>query len=219
MSTGGTSLADAIRWAILYQLNNVHTALPGQVLAYDYTTQKATIQPTLNKVWNDGNINQLPVLENVPVIFPASGGASLTFPVNPGDTCLITFIERSMDQWLTTGGLVNPQDPRKFDLSDAVAIMGLKPFNSQFPARANNTDMVLQYGGSSITITPTGAVKINTASTLALGTPSNELINQLQVFFTALAADPGFDGIIDPITATALSTLIANLTALDGTLP
>lgn len=224
MTTGATSLPDAIRWAILYQLNNVHTALPGQIISYDYTTQKASIQPTLNKVWNDATSVQLPVLENVPIIFQESGGASLTFPINPGDTCLLICVERSLDEWLTNGGLVNPKDPRKFDLSDMVAIMGLKPFNSVFPTRSNNTDLVLQYAGSSITITSTGAIKINTANTLALGTPTVELINQLITVITSIGAAMTalFADLSLPAcqtAATACTIFTNNLTPIDGTLP
>jgi hypothetical protein len=219
MTTGSTTLPDAVRYAVLYQLANVHTALPGIIVSYDYTKQNAQVQPTINRTWSDGTTIKLPVLNNVPVIFPQSGGASLTFPVNVGDPCLLIFNERSTDQWKASGGIVNPVDPRKFDLSDGVALMGYLPFNSTFPNRSNNTDMILQYAGSSITITSTGAIKINTASTLALGTPTNELINQLNTFFTALSVDPEFDAIFDSATIAALATLITNLTALDGTLP
>ena len=218
MTSGATTLPDAIRQAILYQLNNIHTALPAQFVSYDYTTQKATVQPTLNKVWADGTTTQLPEMVNVPVIFPNSGGASITFPINQGDTCLLVMLERSMDDWISQGGLVNPNDPRTFDLSDAVAIPGLLPFNSTFPTRTNNTDLILQYAGSSITITNTGAIKINTASTLALGTAGNELINQLNTFFLAMLTDASF--IADfPELVTPLTTLTTNLTVLDGTLP
>lgn len=218
MTASPVTLADAIRNSILYHFNNVHTAFPAQIVSYDYTTQKASLQPTINKVWTAGDPTPMPVLNNVPVVFPASGGASITFPVNSGDTCLVVCCERSIDQWLIEGGLVNPIDPRKFDLTDAVAIVGLLPFTSSFP-RTNNTDLLINYAGSSISITQSGAIIVDTATTLALGKSGNELINQLNVFFTALAADPGFEGLIDTPTTNALALLITNLTELDGTEP
>src|SRR5579862_3452744 len=104
MTYSPVSLTDAIRQAILYQLNNIHTALPASVVSYDYTVQKGSFQPLLNKVWTDGTVTPMPILENVPVIFPRAGGASLTFPVNVGDTALLLLIERSTDLWLTQGG-------------------------------------------------------------------------------------------------------------------
>lgn len=233
MTTGSTTLTDAIRYAVLAQLNNIHTAIPGQIVSYDFTTQKATIQPSINKLWVTGAVDPLPILQNVPVVFPNSGGASLTFPVNPGDTCLLVFCERSIDDWKSNGvnssGTVTPSDPRKLDLSDGIAIMGLKPFNSTFPNRANNSDLLLSYAGSSISIGANGAVKINTASTLALGMPGNELISQLisaltqiNSVFTAILSDPPTlpntftaAGLAEP----AIAAIIGQLTTLDGTLP
>lgn len=182
------TLNDAIRAAIEYRLNNLHTALPAAIISYDYTTQKASVQPLLNKVWAAGTAttnNQdiandlttpMPVLENVPVIFPRAGGASLTFPVVQGDTCLLLFIERSTDLWLTVGGQVSPDDNRKFDLSDAVAIMGLFPF-TETSAATNNEDVLLTFAGSSIRIKPDGEVDIKTASKVAIGTAATEVLD------------------------------------------
>ena len=64
------TLNDAIKAAIDYRLNNVHTAMPASIISYDYTKQKAVVQPLLNKVWTDGTETPFLPLENVPVIFP-----------------------------------------------------------------------------------------------------------------------------------------------------
>jgi hypothetical protein len=222
MTTSPVSMADAIRNAILYQLNGIHTTMPGQIISYDFTTQKASVQPTINKVWTDETISQMPVLENVPVIFPESGGASITFPVVVGDTCLILVCERSITEWLLNGGIQSPNDPRKLDLTDAVAIMGLKPFNAVFPPRTNNTDLVINFAGSTITITNTGAIKIDTATSIALGTPAVELINQLFTVFTALMADPALWALLTTAKP-AIINFITNMSpypvGIGGTLP
>ena len=67
--TSPISLTDAIRQSILYQLGTIHTALPAAIIDYDYTVQKASVQPLLNKVWTNALPEPMPVLENVPVIF------------------------------------------------------------------------------------------------------------------------------------------------------
>ncbi len=220
--TSPATMADAIRQAILYQLNNVHTALPGAIVSYDYTTQKATIQPLLNKYWSDGTFTQLPELPNVPVIFPRAGGASLTFPVNEGDTCLLLFTERSIDKWLQTGGQTSTADARKFDLSDAVAIMGLIPFSDTSLAQ-NNTDVLLTYKGSSFRIKQTGAIVIESSSTVAIGTSTTEVLNIVSQLLSALqgAAVTGvaLGGPLNPtFTAIALS-LQTQLDLIKGTIP
>lgn len=207
------SMPDAIRQAILYQLNNVHTAMPGAVISYDFATQKASVQPLLNKFWSDGTSSPLPVLENVPIIFPRAGGASLTFPVVEGDSCLLLFSERSIDEWVNTGGQVSTKDSRKFDLSDAVAIMGLSPFSSPSLAE-NNTDLLLTYAGSKIRIRQTGAVEIETSTTIALGTNTIELLDTLITLFTAYVAAGSF-----ALAKPAFTTAATNLTLIKGTIP
>jgi len=68
----------------------------------------------------------LPLLVDVPVVFPRGGGVTLTFPVKAGDECQLIFNDRCIDFWWQSGGVQLPVDPRQHDLSDAVAIVGLQ---------------------------------------------------------------------------------------------
>lgn len=214
--TSPVTLSDAVRQSFLYQINNIHTSLPGAIIDYDYTTQKASVQPLLNKVWADGTFTPMPILNNVPVIFPRAGGASLTFPVVKGDTCLLLFIERSTDLWKSVGGQVNPDDPRKFSLSDAVAVMGLFPFSEQSEA-INNEDVLLTYKNSSITIKQSGDIVINTAGKVAIG---NSTVELLQTLITLLNSFTVFTGSYPyPTVASAAATAVTNLTTIKGTIP
>lgn len=180
-----TTMTDAMRQAVLFQLYDVHTALPGTIISYDSTLQKATIQPSLKKSYLDGTTQEMPILNNVPVIFPRAGGASLTFPVVQGDTCLLLFIERSTDLWKSVGGVVAPDDPRKFDLSDAVAIMGLMPF-SENSLSENNEDVLLTYKNSNIRIKSSGEIQIETAGKIAIGNQTTEVLDLLSRWLNVL---------------------------------
>lgn len=180
-----TTMTDAMRQAVLFQLYDVHTALPGTIISYDSTLQKATIQPSLKKSYLDGTTQEMPILNNVPVIFPRAGGASLTFPVVQGDTCLLLFIERSTDLWKSVGGVVAPDDPRKFDLSDAVAIMGLMPF-SENSLSENNEDVLLTYKNSNIRIKSSGEIQIETAGKIAIGSQTTEVLDLLSRWLNVL---------------------------------
>lgn len=212
------SITDAVRAAILYQLSGMHTCLPGRIESYDYTVQKASIQPLLNKVFSNGDIVQMPILNNVPVMFPRAGGASLTFPVVKGDTVLLVFSERSLDNWKGTGGIVSPEDPRKFDLSDAVAIVGLYPFNENSPA-TNNEDVLLTYKNSSITIKVTGDVVVNTSNKVAIGNQTTELLDVLSQTLNLLATSVT-SAIGAPFTfAPQWLALQAQIDAIKGTIP
>lgn len=216
------SMADAIRNAVLYQLLNVHTAMPGKVISYEYKTKKAQIQPMVDKKYTDGTTDPMPVLNNVPVIFPLAGGASITFPVNPGDYCLLIFCERSIDNFLASGQQSPPTDPRKFDLSDGVAIMGLLPFTEESPASGNN-EFLISYAGSEVKIASNGDVTIKTASKVAIGTVSTEVLDVLSQALGFIANPLGvvvpsvpFSGpLADATTAAALKL---QLDAIKGTI-
>ncbi len=215
-----TTITDAMRQAVLFQLYDVHTALPGQIISYDHTTQKATIQPCLKKSYLDGTTQEMPILNNVPVIFPRAGGASLTFPVLPGDTCLLLFVERSTDLWKSVGGVVAPNDPRKFDLSDAVAIMGLMPFTENSLSE-NNEDVLLTYKSSNIRIKASGEIQIETASTVAIGNASAEVLSIvssiLGILTTSVTTAPGspiFQGL-----GPTYATLKLALDSIKGSIP
>jgi len=168
-----TTPPDIIKNAINSSLNNVHTALPGVIISYDPASNKATIQPALNKNYVTG-VQSMPVLENVPIIFPSF----IKFPVVQGDYVLLIFCERSLDLWLSVGGQVTPTDPRKFDLSDAIAIPGLMPFTETFPNN-NNQDFFISYAGSDIKIEADGNIIIKTSNRVGIGTSTTELLNIL----------------------------------------
>ena len=140
----------------------------------------------------------------------------MTFPVVQGDTCLLLFIERSTDLWLTVGGQVSPDDNRKFDLSDAVAIMGLFPFTETSDA-TNDTDVLLTFAGSSIRIKADGGIVIETSSTVAIGSSTVEL---LQTLITLLNTFTAFNGSEPyPTVAAAAATAVTELESIQGSIP
>lgn len=159
-----TTLTDAVRTAIQYQLTNVHTAMPATFISFDESDRSATVQPSINKNYLDGSEAKLPIIHKVPVIFPLAGSASITFPINPGDFCLLIMCERSLEEWKRLGINQKPIDRRKFNLSDAIAIPGLIPFGESMPAIGS--DFSFRYGNSSITITESGEIQINSGNQL-----------------------------------------------------
>ncbi len=125
------TLAEVLTSALDARLDRVHTSLPAKVLSYNATKQMVDVSPLIKTRFFDETgapiVEALPVVTNVPVIFPGSGSFGLTFPVTTGDIVLLIFAESSLDKWKSQGGTVDPLDHRKHDLSDAVAIVGLRP--------------------------------------------------------------------------------------------
>jgi phage baseplate assembly protein gpV len=92
--------------------------------------QRVDVQPLADKVLADGTSKSQPTILNVPLIFPASKKASMTFPIDVGDIVLCVFSQRSTDAFKASTGSETyiPQDKRRFSIRDAIAIPGLFPF-------------------------------------------------------------------------------------------
>ena len=125
-----SDLAHLVRIATSRAMRSVNTCLPGMILSYDAGGQRASVRPMLSVRQPDGREEEMPVLNSVPVIWPRGGGASITLPVRSGDGCLLLFTQRSIDEFKASGQITTPADPRAFDLSDAVAIMGFVSFGA-----------------------------------------------------------------------------------------
>lgn len=104
------------------------TALPGIVQSFSPTAMTAVVQPAVqgqlqarDGSWRSVN---LPLLTDVPVVYPGGGGFTLTFPVSAGDECLVIFASRCIDGWWAYGGVQVQPDVRMHDLSDGFALVG-----------------------------------------------------------------------------------------------
>ena len=106
----------------------LRVAMPGIIQSFNPDTVTCTVQPAIygQKVGVDDKATSevIPILPDVPIIFPHGGGCTLTFPVKPGDECLLIFSDRCIDFWWQNGGVQEAVDPRQHDLSDAFAIVG-----------------------------------------------------------------------------------------------
>lgn len=162
MPTRTPTLANVLRGAIEAQLARVHVSLPGRVERYDATKQLVDVKPLLQETVTDADGNEtpesLPVICNVPVVFPGAGGFRLTFPVAIGDTVLLVFTDRSLDEWLARGGELEPAHLRRHHLSDAVALPGLHPFSAPWTGAAADGLTLGKDGGAQVKVTDVDVV-------------------------------------------------------------
>lgn len=134
------TLASNIKHGIEGAIKDIHTSTPGIIESFDPITQLATIQPAIKRMFiskeEDTEVlipSDLPLLINVPVIYPRGGGFSITFPVKKGDECLLVFCERCIDGWHETGKVKNPSARRFHSLSDATAFVGISSVPNKIP--------------------------------------------------------------------------------------
>lgn len=118
-------------------MNKIRCAAPGIVQAYDAGQQTVTVQLAVREWMNDDGKEtwaDIPLLLDVPIVFPRAGGYVLTLPINQGDEVLVCFGDACIDAWWQNGGVQNQIDIRRHDLSDAFAIPG--PWSQ--PRRVSN---------------------------------------------------------------------------------
>lgn len=152
-------IKDAVNAAMV----NLWTCLPCEVLEYDSDAVTVSVQPLIKipVCLPDGEIEtvELPMLLDVPVMFLCAGGFTITHPIQKGDECLVNFADRNIDLWWQSGGIQNPFDTRKHDLSDGFAF-----FRPQSQAKKisgiSTTDLEIRNDTNSckIQIKPNGEV-------------------------------------------------------------
>lgn len=103
----------------------------GTIQSFDAQTQTAEVSINLYRTiigtGQPDTFMEYPLLLNCPVSFLFGGAGSLTFPVQKGDSCILLFCDRDMDTWLASGQVSPPNSLRMHDISDAIAIVGVRP--------------------------------------------------------------------------------------------
>ena len=107
------------------RLKEVHTCIPGIIKKFDEGIQWAEVQPTIRRIFTTNGPVDLPLCVDVPVMFPSGSRFFITWPVFPGDECLLFFSERCIDRWALEGDIQEPDDYRMHDLSDGFAFVGV----------------------------------------------------------------------------------------------
>lgn len=173
-------IEESLRLAIEGAQSQVWTAIPGLVTSADLAAQTVSVQPSIMGSVTDrvGNkVNQpLPLLINVPIVWPRGGGFALTFPVKAGDEVLVVFASRCIDSWWQSGGIGVPIESRMHDLSDGFAILAPTSQPKKLPfVSSSNAQLRTESGSTYVEVTPDGKVQIVAASEIALTAPAIKL--------------------------------------------
>jgi hypothetical protein len=157
----------------------VWTALPGIVTAVDFTKMTCSVQPALKAVVldQDGNPSavNLPLLVDVPLVFPKGGGFLITMPIAVNDEVLVIFSSRCIDAWWQSGGVQQAMEARMHDLSDGFAIPGpySLPSLSGMGAVSGTDLQVRNQGGTCyISVTADGKVKLVSPTEIDITAPA-----------------------------------------------
>lgn len=139
----------------------LHTCMPGKITKYDSTQRKAEVLPLIKKHYNDGTIIEFKPITNVPVMFYGAGSAGMRLPAKQikGQTCLLVFCERSIDFWLKKDIVSEPGSKRKFDLTDAIALLSVNSFHKD-RKDSGGDNLEIYFKESVIRIKENGSIEI-----------------------------------------------------------
>lgn len=159
------SVLDAITGAT----QGLWTAIPGIVHTVDLVKQTIVAQPAIQGVVTDANGTEsmvnLPLLGDVPIVWPRGGGYALTFPIRSGDECLIVFSSRCIDGWWMDGGIQPPEDERYHDLSDGFALFAPTSQPKKLSSVSSESVQLRKDDGSSfISIDKDGKITLSAAN-------------------------------------------------------
>lgn len=147
--------------------SSLWTTLPAIVVGFDAQAMTCQVKPAIRLLQRtvEGTLQwmELPVLLDCPVVFPSGGGFTLTFPLQPGDECLVSFSSRCIDGWWQLGGVQNQPDLRMHDLSDGFVIPGPKSQANAFPVSTSAAQLRSNDGQFYLEVTAAGKIRIQAA--------------------------------------------------------
>ncbi len=176
------------------------TSLPCIVQSYNPDTNTIEAQPTiLGRVQDQQglwSLKQMPLLLDVPVIFPSGGGYTLTFPIAAGDECLVVFSSRCIDGWWYQGGIQPQLDVRMHDLSDGFAFVGPMSRPNVIPTISTSTTQLRSNDGSIYVELSPAQIKLHHPTKVLIDAPNSEVTGNLTVdglltFLNGIAGDKG----------------------------
>jgi len=155
---------------VLFQAERarIWTALPCVVIKFDVAKMTVDAQPTINARARNGDGTQysiqLPQLLDCPVLW-TGGGVTLTYPIAPGDECLVIFSSRCIDTWWNSGysspagdtdnSLNDPPTLRMHNLSDGFALVGVRSLPRAFSVSTSAAQLRTDDGSAYIELNPT----------------------------------------------------------------
>jgi hypothetical protein len=162
-------LDEVLRRAIQAELMKARVMIPVKVIKIN-ACQNVDIQPLLKTRYIDGEVKDMPPIQQVPISMSAGLDYSIKLPVDVGDFGYAMFSDRSLDNYLAGNGeIVDPSSARNHNISDAVFVPGLVPFAKQLTDLS--TDLIITNGKA--------VFKIQKAGKYVITNGTNELMDIL----------------------------------------
>jgi len=144
---------EALQYSIDTMLYLLRTAQPAVVISFNETQNTVHVQPSIMSKMAKRNAKPLPELLDVPVSFYGAGGYVITHKPQAGDVCLLMASDRSLTRWKQAGGVIDPGERRRHNLTDSVAFFGLNHFAAAYQNIKEGIDIRTRDGQTSLNLT------------------------------------------------------------------
>ena len=173
------TLQEVIAEAIESRLLELHTCTVGQVHSYNAATQRALVYPLIRRVDLNNDVPEegrlytsLPLLHNIPVVWPRGGGYALHFPLKAGDHVLLVFADSDTAFWQVRpkadvdpnkpnaefgAGYCEPQDLRRHSMGSPFAIAGVFPDKHPIADAPTDHAVLIVPAGGKLRVSTAGA--------------------------------------------------------------
>jgi len=142
-------------------MKSLRVAIPAKITSINYAKSTCECQPLIRERlrMSDGKYSSvdLPLLLDVPIIFPGSSDYSITFPLSVGDEGLVIFADMCIDSWWQSGDIQDQFETRRHDLSDGFFIPAQMSQPKKY-ANISNSDLEIKHrsSGNGLKITSSG---------------------------------------------------------------
>lgn len=171
-----TNLTDSIIGLIENELVTTYTMLPATITDVSLLSSenKVSVQPAQEYLDGTGEYQAEPILAELPVQWPAGGGAVMTFPLAIGDDVMVVFSKDSNVEFqASTEGTVQPFDTRQHDIADGYVVPSI--FRDANQPSPNPDDVEIKYGDSLFAIQKDGTVKSDNGKSSITQTPDGDI--------------------------------------------
>lgn len=189
---------EAMQYSIDTMLYLLRTSQPAVVISFNETQNTVQVQPCIMGKQAKKDAKPLPELLDVPVSFYGAGGYVITHKPQAGDVCLLVASDRSLSRWKQSGGVIDPGERRRHNLTDSVAFFGLNHFAAAYQNIQDGIDIRTRDGLTYINLqadkidATIGAAKFvmqeGTQSLTLAGTPIYTATHSLVAFSVPITA-------------------------------
>lgn len=190
-------------------LGSKHTCMIAKVTKWDDSKGAVDVKPLFRERFNDDTFGNFEIIQGVPFIFDRWGSFVIKARPEVGQEVMLHIHERSLDEYLTTSREdIEPRDPRRFDLMDAVATPGPSRYQDAIDTPPGTLVIGVEGTDTKIEIDEAGEVRIGAGASdgVANGNTSDTNFTNIdarltvnETFLEAVASSLGIPYTASPV--------------------